>query len=219
MLPVNLVARTILDASRAGKKVQDGLDARSRRKRPGSRRPYSQRQKQVEGRLSDKKGVDYRGLRGGPLGFLGRHRSAKKRLTSLQTKTVLCYKCRSPMDLVLSPFEAKGVIVKDAEGYHCSRCGLDAYSSDQVDAISRIVYALAPPIRLTRKISSAAGKKPVIYLPSEILHAAGARVGDRVDLTVGGPGRIVLTLSHAEKPVVVVSSLQSKKVAKATAQV
>ncbi len=108
-------------------------------------------------------------------------------------------------------FEARGVIVKDAEGFRCPRCGLEAFSSPQVGVIEKIIYSLAPSVRLSRKISSAAGKKPVIYLPIELLKAVGGRIGDKVELSVAGPGRIMLELASAEDVEVEASDFSAKK--------
>ncbi len=115
------------------------------------------------------------------------------------------------MDTVLMDYEARGVIVKDAEGLRCPQCGLEAFTSPQARNLEKIIYSLAPPIRLTRKISSAAGKKPVIYLPAELLEAVGGRIGDKVELCVAGPGRIMIELASAEDVEVNASDFVSKK--------
>ncbi|MBI4360460.1 hypothetical protein HY572_01665 [Candidatus Micrarchaeota archaeon] len=115
------------------------------------------------------------------------------------------------MDVVRMDYEARGVIVKDAEGLRCPQCGLEAFTSPQARALEKIIYSLAPPIRLTRKISSAAGKKPVVYLPAELLEAVGARIGDKMELCVAGPGRILMELASAEDVVVNASDFPSKK--------
>jgi len=43
------------------------------------------------------------------------------------------------------------------------------------------------------QISSAAGKKPIIYLPREILAAAGLKIGDVVKMGLEGKKRVVIT--------------------------
>lgn len=115
------------------------------------------------------------------------------------------------MDVVNLDYEARGVIVKDAEGLRCPRCGLEAFTSPQARTLERIIYSLVPPVRLTRKISSAAGKKPVVYLPSELLEAVGARIGDKVKLCVTGPGRILMELANAEDVEVAASDFSAHK--------
>ncbi|MBI5036211.1 hypothetical protein HZC09_02610 [Candidatus Micrarchaeota archaeon] len=115
------------------------------------------------------------------------------------------------MDLVRSPFEARGVIVKDAEGYRCPSCGLEVFSSEQIDAIQEIIYSFVPPVILKRKISSAAGKKPVIYLPQEILRAIGAQIGDSMELSVERRGRVVMALARSDAKVVVKSGFSAKR--------
>ncbi len=125
--------------------------------------------------------------------------------------TVRCYKCHVPMDVVRMDYEARGVIVKDAEGLRCPQCGLEAFTSPQARTLEEIIYSLAPPVRLSRKISSAAGKKPVIYLPAELLKAVGGRIGDKVELCVAGPGRIMVELATAEDIEVNASDFSIKK--------
>ncbi len=129
---------------------------------------------------------------------MGRNRRKEKRVNVVDQPMIRCYKCRIPMDVVRMDYEARGVIVKDAEGLHCPRCGLEAFTSPQARVLEEIIYSLAPPVRLSRKISSAAGSKPVLYLPVELLKAVGARIGDKVELCVAGPGRIMLELETAE---------------------
>lgn len=116
----------------------------------------------------------------------------------MENSTIRCYKCRVPMETVHMVYEARGVMVKNAEGLRCPRCGLEAFTSAQSRALEQIIYSLVPPVQLARKISSAAGKKPVIYLPQEILTAVGGKIGDNVRLFVSGPGRFMVELQTAE---------------------
>ena len=46
------------------------------------------------------------------------------------------------------------------------------------------------PLKLRRKISTA-GKKPIIYLPDDVVKAINAKVGDEIDISVEGKKIIV----------------------------
>lgn len=109
-------------------------------------------------------------------------------------KSILCPTCRVPYRKVRTNFESRGVIVKDVEAYCCKICGTEIFSIPQVRAIRKKIEALSPSVSLERKISSAAGKKPVIYLPEPLLAVLNLRVGDMVNLAVEGK-RLVISRS------------------------
>ena len=61
---------------------------------------------------------------------------------------------------------------------------------EQYRVIKEQIRSVAQPLRLKRKISTA-GKKPIVYLPEDVVKAINARVGDAIDIYVEG-NRIVI---------------------------
>ncbi len=104
-----------------------------------------------------------------------------------------CYRCNATYELVRTDFSSRGVIVRDVEGYRCPVCKEEIFTSDQADVIEKRIYALAPRVPSSeRTISSAAGKKPMMYLPEKALDAVGLHIGDKVSVSVQGKS-IILT--------------------------
>lgn len=111
----------------------------------------------------------------------------------MKSRTPLCPLCHVPYDVIQTNFESRGVIVKDVDAFVCPKCGREMFSWEQVGEIERRIEALAPRVPTAeRKISSAAGKKPVMYLPEKTLKAVGLRIGDKVLVTVKGKSIVLL---------------------------
>ncbi len=64
---------------------------------------------------------------------------------------------------VKTTYEQFGVILKDVKALRCPVDGEELFSIEQAEAIRQRVAPLAPPLKLIRKITRAAGK-PSIYL-------------------------------------------------------
>ena len=103
-----------------------------------------------------------------------------------------CYRCRVPYALVRTDFSARGVIVKDVEGYRCPICKEEIFSSEQAGEIETRLHALAPRVSFTRKVSSASGRKPAVYLPKELLDSVRLKIGDTITLGRQGPRGILI---------------------------
>ena len=108
-------------------------------------------------------------------------------------KTPLCPDCGVRYRKVLTNFESGGVIVKNVAAFACPKCGCEIFSQEQAAEIRRRLQALSPSLQLARKISSAAGKKPVLYLPAELLSSVGLKIGDIVKIGLEGKHRLVIT--------------------------
>jgi len=106
---------------------------------------------------------------------------------------VKCPKCKVAYRKVKTTFESGGVFVQNVEALRCPKCGDELFSPEQAAEIRKKIEHVAPSLRIERKISSAAGKKPIIYLPREILAAAGLKIGDVVKMGLEGKKRVVIT--------------------------
>lgn len=103
-----------------------------------------------------------------------------------------CYRCNVQYEAVRTDFSARGVIVKDVDGYRCPLCKEELFTSEQAGAIEKRIYALAPRVPASeRTISSAAGKKPMMYLPEKALEAVGLHIGDKVMVSVQGKSIVI----------------------------
>ncbi len=111
----------------------------------------------------------------------------------MKTQNSSCPICRVAYAVVQTNFQSRGVIVKDVDAFVCPKCGREVFSWEQAGEIEKRIEALAPRVPAAeRKISSAAGKKPVMYLPEKALQAVGLAIGDRVLVTVKGKSIVLL---------------------------
>jgi len=93
--------------------------------------------------------------------------------------------------VVKTNYEQLGVIIKDVEALRCPVDGEILFTLDQTEVIRRKISALAPTVRLIRKITRAAGK-PSLYLPPEIVKQAGLRIGQEVEVYLADKKKIVI---------------------------
>jgi len=87
-------------------------------------------------------------------------------------------------------FEYGGVVVRGVKALRCPVCGEEIIDLAQYGQIKRRIEALIMPLKLRRRISTA-GKKPVLYLPEDVVKAADLKVGDVVEIHMEGR-RIVI---------------------------
>lgn len=106
---------------------------------------------------------------------------------------VKCPKCGLEYEKITTNFESNGIIVSNVKAFACKKCGEEIFSQEQAAAIRKRIEALSPQVSLERKISSAAGHKPVVYLPNVILKSIGLKIGDTIKIGVEGKKRVVIT--------------------------
>lgn len=104
-----------------------------------------------------------------------------------------CPKCGTEYIEVETDFEYGGVVLRKVRATKCPGCGEEFYTPEQYGAIRQRLYSIIQPLRLTRRIS-AAGKRPAIYLPEDIVKAVNAKIGDEVEIYVEGKKIVIEVL-------------------------
>jgi hypothetical protein len=104
---------------------------------------------------------------------------------------VKCHKCKVEYVEASCNYEQFGVIIPHTPCYRCPKCGDEVFSPEQVKAIREKISALAPKIRVVRKISKA-GRRPVVYLPNIITETLDLEPGDEVAIYLEDGKRIIL---------------------------
>jgi len=104
---------------------------------------------------------------------------------------VKCPRCQVEYEEATCSYEQFGVIIPNTPCYRCPKCGDEVFSPEQVKAIRERISALAPKIRVVRKISKA-GRRPVVYLPEVITESLDLAPGDEVAVYLEDKKRIVL---------------------------
>jgi hypothetical protein len=94
-------------------------------------------------------------------------------------------------ETVKTQYEQFGVILKDVKALRCPVDGEELFTLEQAEAIRKRIAKLSPRLRLTRKITRAAGK-PSIYLPPEIVKEANLKIGQEVEVYLADKKRIVI---------------------------
>ena len=102
-----------------------------------------------------------------------------------------CPQHRVEYESVRTTYEQLGVILKDVEALRCPVGGEVVFTLEQADRMRERIAALSPRLKLTRKITRAAGK-PSIYLPEEIVKQSGMRIGQEVSVYLADKKRIVI---------------------------
>ncbi len=92
---------------------------------------------------------------------------------------------------VKTTYEQFGVILKEVKALRCPVDGEELFTMQQAEAIRQRVAALAPSLKLIRKITRAAGK-PSIYLPPEIVKQAELRIGQKVAVYLADKKKIII---------------------------
>ena len=101
-----------------------------------------------------------------------------------------CPKCDAEYVEVEVDFEYGNIILRKVKALKCPRCEEELFTPEQYRVIRERIRSVAQPLRLKRKISTA-GKKPIVYLPEDVVKAINARIGDEIDIYVEG-NRIVI---------------------------
>jgi len=87
-------------------------------------------------------------------------------------------------------YEYRGVVVKGVKALRCPRRGEEVIDVEEYGKIKRRVESFIKPLKLRRRIS-AAGRRPAVYLPEDVVQAAKVKIGDEVDIYTEG-NRIVI---------------------------
>jgi hypothetical protein len=88
-------------------------------------------------------------------------------------------------------YEQFGVILKDVKCLRCPIDGEELFTLEQAEGIRKRIAVLNPRLKLTRKITRAAGK-PSIYLPPEIVKEADLKIGQEVAVYLADKKKIVI---------------------------
>ena len=88
-------------------------------------------------------------------------------------------------------YEQFGVLIRNMDCLKCPKCSDELFTPEQVRVIRERIAALAPEVRLVRKISRA-GKRPALYLPQDIVKRLDLSVGQDVSIYLEGKKRIVI---------------------------
>lgn len=96
-----------------------------------------------------------------------------------------CPRCLTEYVEVTVDFEYGDVILRNVKALRCPVCEEELFTPEQYGVIRERIRSVARPLRLRRKISTA-GKKPIVYLPEDVVKAINAKVGDEIDVYVEG---------------------------------
>jgi len=104
---------------------------------------------------------------------------------------IKCPKCQVEYKEAKTSFEQLGVIIPNASCLKCPKCGDEIFTPAQVRAIRERITAIAPQLKLIRKISQA-GRRPAIYLPDDLITTLGLSIGDEVAIYTEGKKKIII---------------------------
>jgi len=96
-----------------------------------------------------------------------------------------CPRCGVEYVEVETDFEYGDVILRNVKALRCPNCKQELFTPEQYGTIRERIRSVIQPLRLKRKISTA-GKKPIVYLPEDVVKAINAKIGDEVDVYVEG---------------------------------
>ena len=96
-----------------------------------------------------------------------------------------CPKCKTEYVEVEIDFEYGDIILRNVKALKCPQCEEELFTPEQYRVIRERIRSVAQPLKLKRKISTA-GKKPIVYLPEDVVKAINAKVGDAIDIYVEG---------------------------------
>jgi len=105
-------------------------------------------------------------------------------------RTSKCPKCDTEYVEVSIDFEYGDVVLRNVKAFRCPTCKEELFTPEQYGVIRERIHSVAQPLRLKRKISTA-GKKPILYLPEDVVKAINAKIGDEVDVYVEGKKIII----------------------------
>ena len=101
-----------------------------------------------------------------------------------------CHKCKKECEEVTIDYEYQGIILRNVKALRCPDCKEELFTLEQYDAIRDRLRNVLQPLKLRRKISTA-GKKPIVYLPEDVVKAINAKVGDAIAIYVEGKKIII----------------------------
>jgi len=119
-----------------------------------------------------------------------------KREGEVKEGLVKCHRHNVEYQEVETDYEYQGIIVRGVKALRCPVDGEEIYTLEQAEEIRRRLSAFLKPLKLRRRISSA-GRRPVVYLPEEVMSHVKVKVGDEVRIYTEGK-RIIL--EPAEEP-------------------
>jgi YgiT-type zinc finger domain-containing protein len=102
----------------------------------------------------------------------------------------VCLKCRKKCEEVTIDYEYHGIILRNVKALRCPECKEEVFTLEQYDAIRYRLRNVIQPLKLKRKISTA-GKKPIVYLPDDVVEAIDAKIGDKIYIYVEGKKIII----------------------------
>ncbi len=101
-----------------------------------------------------------------------------------------CPKCKTQYVETTVDFEYGNIILRNVKAFKCPECKEELFTPEQYGQIRERIKSVAQPLKLKRKISTA-GKKPIVYLPEDVINAVDAKIGDEVDIYVEGKKIII----------------------------
>ncbi len=96
-----------------------------------------------------------------------------------------CPKCKEEYEEVEVDFEYGDIILRNVKALRCPKCKEELFTPEQYRAIRERLRSVVQPLKLKRKISTA-GKKPIVYLPEDVVKAINAKIGDNIEIYVEG---------------------------------
>lgn len=111
---------------------------------------------------------------------------------------VKCYRHReTELVEVEMDYEYGGIIVRGVKGLRCPVDGEEFFTLGQSAEINRKLSAILKPLKLRRRIS-AAGRRPAVYLPEDVVQAAKVKIGDEVEIYMEGRRIIIEPVEEPE---------------------
>ena len=101
-----------------------------------------------------------------------------------------CPSCDVDYVEVETDFEYRDVILRGVKATKCPKCGRELFNPEQYRSMRDRLLSVVQPLKLKRKIS-VAGKRPIVYLPEEVVRAVDVKVGDEVEIYVEGKKIII----------------------------
>jgi YgiT-type zinc finger domain-containing protein len=96
-----------------------------------------------------------------------------------------CPKCKTPYTETTVDFEYGDIILRNVKALKCPSCKEELFTPEQYGQIRERIKSIAQPLKLKRKVSTA-GKKPIVYLPEDVINAVDVKVGDEIEIYVEG---------------------------------
>lgn len=98
---------------------------------------------------------------------------------------VKCPNCNVEYIEAETDFEYGNVVLRNVKATKCPKCGQELFTPGQYRAIKDRLQSIVQPLKLRRKIT-VAGKRPIVYLPEDVVNAVGVSVGDEIEIYVEG---------------------------------